>query len=356
MRIPVRTSLGLWPALFALACAACTTKNPYESDPIDLAQPGDLGAVDDLAGADLFGQFAPADHRGFPMLARASSGGLLSPMRLVVIVPSGDSMMSTLFAFADAAVTSKWFSAVTQEYGVAPPLPTAAHLTGAAFPSGTAPLADADVATYIQDTLAATANAPNPDGHTLYLVYLPGGVDLANNVKCAGPGPSGYHHKYGTAGDGFAVIQQCQGGFETGIEQLTIVGSHEIAEAATDSGLGWRMAIPASTVPVWMSDPWLEYEDSRITEDGDLCIDTRILEGDFYYQRAFSNAAAAAGGDPCLPPLGIPYYGATTAKPWYSAIAGSTLEVLISGWSTAPASDWIVRAKVQDTNPCARLS
>src|SRR5262249_55363783 len=225
-----------------------------------------------------------------------------------------------------------------------PPSTTTVHLTGAAFPTGTAALTSDAVAAYVQQTLAATANAPNPDGKTLYLVYLPPGVDLENNVMCKGPAAAGYHHKYGTGGDGFAVIQRCQGGFETQLQQLTIVGSHEIAEAATDTGAGWRMAIPASTVPVWMSDPWLEYEDNRVTENGDLCIDTRILEGAYYYQRAFSNVAAAAGGDPCLPTLPIPHYGATTDKPWYSGVAGQTLQLVVTGWSRSPANDWIVRA------------
>jgi hypothetical protein len=350
MRLPIRTSL----AALAVAFTGCTAPNPNALDPsaldLSLAGVGDLGAPGDPGSdQDLGGSFTPATHRGFPQLAHASAAGLLSPMRLVVIVAAGDPMASELDSFADAAVASAWFKSVTAEYGVVAPSGSV-HLTGAPFPAGTMPL-DADaVSTYVQQTLAAATNAPSPDGKTLYLVYLPPGVDLVDNVMCNGPAAAGYHHKYLSGGDGFAVIQRCQGGFETAIEQLTIVGSHEIAEAATDTGLGWRMAIPAATVPVWMSDPWLEYEDSRITEDGDLCIDTRILEGSYYYQRAFSNAAAAAGGDPCVPSLPMPYYGATTAKPWYSGTAGSTLNIVVTGWSTAPASDWIVRAKVQDTS------
>jgi hypothetical protein len=344
---------------FALVLAGCTAHNPNQIEANDLAESGggvdlgadDLGGVGGNGGDDLAGGFATAPHRGFPTLVHASTAGLLSPMRLVVITASGDPLGNDLFAFGDAAVTSAWFSTVTKEYGVAPASATAVHLTGAAFPSGTMPLDATAVSNYVQATLAATTtNPPSPDGKTLYLVYLPPGVDLLNNVMCKGPAPSGYHHKYGTVGDGYAVIQRCQGGFETAMQQLTIVGSHEIAEAATDSGLGWRMAIPASTTPPWMADPWLEYEDSRVTENGDLCIDTRVLEGSYYYQRAFSNAAAAKGGDPCAPSLPMPYYGATTDKAWYAGSAGTTLQIPITGWSTAPAADWVVRAKVQNTS------
>ena len=341
--------------------AGCTAHNPNQIDAPDLAQTGaiDLGA-DDLGGAggggggggggDMAGTFVTAPHRGFPALARASTAGLLSPMRLVVITASGDPLANDLFAFGDAAATSEWFKTVTKEFGVAAPSPTAAHLTGAAFPSGTMPLDATAVANYVQATLTAATNPPNPDGKTLYLVYLPPGIDLLNNVMCKGPAAAGYHHKYGTGGDAFAVIQRCQNGFETAMQQLTIVGSHEIAEAATDTGLGWRVATPSSTTPPWMADPWLEYEDSRVTENGDLCIDTRVLEGAYYYQRAFSNAAAAAGGDPCVPSLAMPYYGATSDKPWYAGSAGTTLQIPISGWSTAATSDWVVRAKVQNTS------
>lgn len=356
----MRTSFCALAAL-VLGLGGCTTHNPNAIDSFDLALPGagddlggdgaDLAGSDgrDLGARDLGGPFVPAAHRGFPTLVRASTAGELSPMRLVVIVAAGDPLMNDLFAFADAAVTSQWFSSVTKEYGVAAPS-GAVHLTGAAFAAGTMPLDSTAVANYVQATLTAATNPPNPDGKTLYLVYLPPGVDLANNVMCKGPAPAGYHHKYGTGGDGFAVVQRCQNGFETAMQQLTIVGSHEIAEAATDTGLGWRVAIPAAGVPPWMSDPWLEYEDSRITENGDLCIDTRVLEGAYYYQRAFSNAAAATGGDPCAPSLPMPYYGATTEKPWYAGSAGTTLQIPIVGWSTAATSDWIVRAKVQSTS------
>lgn len=348
MSTPVRT----WTiAVMLCAWAGCMTPSPSASSPdLGLPSSSDDYGVADLGGADLFGVSVPSAHRGFPELVRASTTGVLSPMRLVVIVAAGDPLMNDLYAFADAAVTSDWYGTVTGEYGVSPPSATVVHLGGAAFPSGTAALTSDAVAAYVQQTLAAATNPPSPDGKTLYLVYLPPGVSLQNNVACKGPAAAAYHHEYGSGGDGFAVIQRCQNGFETQLQQLTIVGSHEIAEAATDTGGGWRVAAPDSTVPVWMSDPWLEYEDNRITEDGDLCIDTRILEGAYYYQRAFSNAAAAAGGDPCVPSLPMPYYGATTEKAWYAGIAGGKLQILITGWSTAPTSDWIVRAAVQDTS------
>ena len=341
MNPPLRTYF----ILACLALSACTAHNPDLAHH-DLGAGGDLALASDLSGGDFSG-FATAPHRNFPSLARASSGGILSPMRLVVITAAGDSSGDDLATFGDAAVKSRWFSTVTAEYGVAAPSGSV-HLVGAAFAAGTAPLGATQVSTYVQQTLAATTNPPAPDGKTLYLVYLPTGVDLIGNVGCKIPW--GYHHAYGTGGDGFAVVQRCQGGYETMMQALTIVGSHEIAEAATDTGLGWRVAIPSSTTPPWMADPWLAYESSRVTENGDLCIDSRILEDGNYYQRAFSDAAAQAGGDPCVPSLPMPYYGATTERPWYSASAGTTLTIPVTGWSTAPTENWIVRARVQNSS------
>jgi hypothetical protein len=74
------------------------------------------------------------------------------------------------------------------------------------------------------------------------------------------------------------------------------------------------------------------------------------MEGDFYYQRSFSNQAAASDRDPCVPALLGAYYGATTENPWYAGAAGATLTIPVVGWSTAPTADWIVRARVQNTS------
>lgn len=304
----------------------------------------------DAPGTDATRALAERSARhGFPLLQHAGDDGLLSPLRLVVVTAPGDPLANELDAFGDAVPTSNWFAAVTAEYGVAAPRPSE-HLTGPPLPAGGAPLDRDAVESYVAAALAAASSPPAPDGDTLYLVYLPPGVDLEDNVGCQGPGPSGWHHRYGNGGDGLAVVQRCQGGFESPLQQLTIIGSHEIAEAATDSGPGWRVPIPPSDTPAWKVDPWLSYEESRLTENGDLCIDTRILEGGFWYQRSFSNAAAAAGGDPCVPALTIPYYGATTARPWYAASPGTTVEIPVTGWSVTPTASWKLYARLQNVS------
>jgi hypothetical protein len=338
-----------WRFLMLVALAGCTARNPnlieFPEGGVDLAllpDSRDLALPADLA------PFTPALHRDFPQLVHASTGGMLSPLRLVVITAAGDPMADALAAFGDAAVKSSWFSTVTAEYGGVPPSESL-HLSGLSFPPGTAPLDATAVAVYVQQTLLAATNPPAPDGRTLYLVYLPPGVDLVGNMGCQ-LGASGYHDRYGTVGDGAAVVQRCQGSYETMMQMLTILGSHEIAAAATDTGLGWRVAIPPATTPPWMADPWLAYNANHHTEDAALCVGTRIFEQSYYFQRAFSNAAAGAGGDPCVPSLSRAYFGATTDKPWYSASAGATLQIPVTGWSTASTADWIVHVSVQNTS------
>jgi hypothetical protein len=62
-------------------------------------------------------------------------------------------------------------------------------------------------------------------------------------------------------------------------------------------------------------------------------------------QRVYSNTAAAAGGDPCLPALS-PAYFATDIEPqtWVSVLAGTTKTFPVLGWSTTPMAPWSLSA------------
>src|SRR5205823_2461410 len=99
-------------------------------------------------------------------------------------------------------------------------------------------------------------------------------------------------------------------------------------------------------MPPWTGSIWLEAEGNSHVELGDLCGGTRVAEGGFLYSRVYSNSAAMAGGDPCRPSLPIPYYSSTTPMEWYATTAGATVMIPLTGWSTAPTDDWIVRAVI----------
>jgi hypothetical protein len=125
---------------------------------------------------------------------------------------------------------------------------------------------------------------------------------------------------------------------------MTIVGSHEVAEAASDPtpSTGWT---PAALGPQpWTQSPWIA---AVYGEIGDMCVSTQITEGSFTYQRIWSNLAAAKGGDPCVPPFSsAAYYNASAPKDWYTIAAGGTASITLTGFSDRAAPDWAVEAQM----------
>jgi len=284
--------------------------------------------------------FETAPHLLFPQL-QPHTGRVLRPLRLVTVAAQNDDLAPQLFAFADALVASNWYSAIGADYGLGM-AGASRHVIGPAIASGTT-MTNADMVSYITNAIAG--GGPQPDGNTVYVLYLPAGAifyyapDDGPNTNCRFVG--GFHLPYGPGGDAWAAVQRCPNIRTTLLDQLTVTASHEVAESATDTGNGWALSL--GNLQPWMADVWLELEGRGHVEAGDLCSGTRIVEGAYTYQRIFSNAAAAAGGDPCVPALPLPYYS-TSAPEWTMAAAGQRVTIPVTGWSTAPTADWAVQA------------
>jgi hypothetical protein len=248
-----------------------------------------------------------------------------------------------LIAFGDALVQSDWYRQIGFEYGVGPAAGSL-HLIGPAIPPGT-PAVDRPAAErYVQQVLDATRSAIVADGRSIFLLYLPGGVDGVENIGCGG-GSTGHHASFGSLGDAIGVIQRCPGTTGTLLDLTTDLASHEVAEAVTDTSDGFRL--PRAPGPPWKSSPWATYNGARNEyqpniENADLCNGTRIREGAFLYQRSYSIAQAALGSDPCVPALPIPYYSVSTDDDWFVASPGQTTTIPLTGWSSAPAEPWVV--------------
>jgi hypothetical protein len=277
--------------------------------------------------------FATAPHRPWPQLL-PHTGHVLAPLTLVSIVTQGDPLASGLFAFGDALPQSAWVKAAGDEYGVGA-VTGHTKVTGPAL--ATAP-DRAGLLQYITD-LVANGTAPAPDGKTLYVVYLPAGILLTGTTFASFHGP--YPSLDAGLGDGYAVVaRQTPPTGDTQLDLVTNIASHEIIEAATDTGSqSWRLPLAGATP--WDASVWSSLQSGSV-ENGDLCERTRTREGSYQYQRSWSNAAALDGGDHCVPPLAAPYVNVSAPADWYPVQPGQSVDVPFTGWSTGPTGNWLV--------------
>jgi hypothetical protein len=320
----------------------------------DAAVPADSGTPDsglpdsgtpDAAVPD--SGFTPGAHRAFPTFPKGN-GHVLSPMTLVTLVAANDPLGADYGSFSDALIASQWLPAVASEYAAAAPA-ASLHVT---IPAITADVTEAQVVAAISAAIL-DGGAPQPDGNTLYLVYLPAPFNVVNAAACA------YHKTWyrdgGTfPGDGWGVVGQCtpfRGG-ETAEQANTRVGSHEVIEAVTDSIGTWNLGVTSATP--WTKSVWSAYEEVGHVEVGDLCEGTRIMEGAWEYQRSWSNAHAAAGDDPCLPANPGGYFNVSAPQDWYAADAGTAVTIPFTGWSTVARGPWVVKASVDNASAAMR--
>jgi hypothetical protein len=317
----------------AAALGACTA--PNWNAVTDGAAPVDAAAPPDLA-------FVPAPHAPFVQVP-TGGGPMLNPLSLVVIVTDGDPLENDLFAFAKKMPKSAWWTAVTADFGAVP-----ATVSAIVGPAITSDVSGSDIIAYV-DSLVANG-APQPDGHTFYLVYLPDGVSILEKGAPV-PGCWGYHSRYhdGASDDVGAVVRCARNTIVSTLAAETSLGSHETLEALSDpvaftgEALQSDGALPIAQRSVWA----LAYGH----EIGDLCETVSgVDEGQLLYQRIWSAGAAAAGGDPCVPAPDGPYYSVTTDAPWYPVAAGEAVVIPVGGWSSAPAAPWNVDARVKKSS------
>lgn len=198
-----------------------------------------------------------------------------------------------------------YWSAVTAEYGVGPLTAGAPIQVTDVIPSA---IDDAS----IQSWLAAKFNTddpafPVPDANTLIVLYFPANVTitLQGSASCSTFG--GYHqeiqldaaHQNQTVA--YAVLPRCGTDPFDPNTGVTGAASHEIIEAATD---------PTPNLdPAYATVDDLHRAWGRVLgggETADLCAQdpnsfVKFPGFDFAVQRSWSNVAAAASHDPCVP-------------------------------------------------------
>jgi hypothetical protein len=265
-------------------------------------------------------------HRGGPVMAHPA---------LVPILFAGDPDADALTQFSQWIVGSRWLTAVGSEYGVG-----SGSVLGVVRRSDAAPTAitDAQIVDLVFAGLA-DGSLPRPAGgdlrDALYMLQFPRQtvISAGSSMSCIDFG--GYHASARRNGleVAYAVIATCPGFVdgESDLRNRELVSSHELIEAATDplpdNHPGFQLTDPVS--------PWLALG----AEVADLCTrgdDTATWkESGFVAQRSWSNAAAAAGKDPCVPGQQKPYFNAVAKLDTMPRIApGATQTIELSGWAT----------------------
>jgi hypothetical protein len=339
--------------------------------------PADMTAEREAA-AD--GPFTMAPHAPFPQIPYQDGGVILAPQLVTVTFPS-DPYTSQLVAFGDGVESSSWWTTVIKGYCEGPSgacIGAGATATSVVYP--TAPASSytdsveggpSTLQTWLASALASGDLPPPSAGdisNTLYLLYFPASTTITLDGTGGCENYDGYHAAmvYGGQQVPYAVISECPGAGMgvppiTTLQGTTITAAHEILEAATDPSdltTGYYLNLYDPSTYGW--------NDVEGGEVADVCVDVfgfdqdEWAEGDFTVQRIWSNAQAAAGGDPCAPlTMESVYFNAAPKQSFFVLDVGSSLTFEIDAFSVAPRDDWTLT--VQDwslypTNPYLSFS
>jgi hypothetical protein len=310
--------------------------------------------------------------------------------------------------FLAQLVGSSYWTATTGEYGIG-----GLHVAPSIVVSDAVPtsISDARIRTLLAGYLDGThAEWPPIDGNNVYVVFFPQTTAIAGpagDTSCQDFG--GYHDEgqesidAGSSGDGgddagpeasgfggapgssfaYGVIVRCAtfNGL-TGIDGVTAETSHELVEAATDPFFRTNKAFALVDFDhlAW------NYAGSKPagSEVGDMCVGTEAsstiyqrMVGGFIVQRTWSNQAAEAGQDPCVPAVANVYFNAapdlndtlfvdipndpTMVIPsvftsGVSVPVGQSQTINLRLFSTGPTADWYVGAGEYSVRPTLHLS
>jgi hypothetical protein len=322
-----------------------------------LAGCGDNNKADapDAAGPDAPPAFAEADHGNAPQVMSGGGIVLAAPKVQPIFFANDAAAQAQVEAFLGQLAGSSYWTATTAEYGVGPisPLPTIVT-------TDAPPVDDPGLQTWLAAHLDGTHTAEGwpgvPDPNTIYSVFLPVGTPFAGACTQYGA----YHDESTTALNApfsYALMPRCVSMTRDAMEMLTSATSHELIEAATDP---LPFSAPAyvkldSEHFVWGRTPGGEL--------GDMCeyVQTadQKLVGDFIAQRTWSNVAAAAGHDPCVPAADGAYlgvapvldedimissHGGNFMTKGITVPVGMSKTIDVQLFSDAAADDWTVTA------------
>jgi hypothetical protein len=263
------------------------------------------------------GPFAPGPHGAAPQVVNLG-GKVLKAPKVLTITWASDPKGADIDKATTEIATSSYWSETTSEYGVGPlTVRPPVHLTSAAPQNITDQT--------LVKTLTVNTTGTNPawgaaDPSTIYLFVLPAGTVVdAGGVCCTDY--DGYHDEaqVGLVGVPYGVVCACPGGFDGAgvddLQQVTVAMSHELIEAATDpyvqNNAGFAQNDDNNAI-------WTVFTGGEVADMCEFNLNSFLVPAGSTYmvQQSWSNAAALAGKDPCIPRgTTAPYFNSMPVLP-----------------------------------------
>ena len=209
--------------------------------------------------------------------------------------------------FLPQLASSSFWTAVGAEYGVGP-----FTVMPSIVSSDAVPTTDPEMQQYLATQLDGMHMGwPLADPQsTIYLVMLPAGQMFQGACTTF----AGYHFENTNGGGAidfsYAVIANCGAASTdvTALDEVTATISHELIEASTDPK---PRTMPAYSATDHTHLAWTFEAGSEVADMCEWTVDAQQrLVGTYLVQRSWSNAAALAGHDPCVPASAGPYINA----------------------------------------------
>lgn len=294
---------------------------------------------------------AGPSHAAFPLVDDLGGPILVSP-KVVTITYDGDSQRGFVETMDDTLMTLPWWDAVRAGYCrgqvcVGPGAPgSQIHLAAPAPTSLTDSPTGGSLRTLIQDDLTSGL-LPAPDADTIYAFFFPATTSiLVDGIAASCTGFGAYHASFEATIAGqpvevpYVVIPRCA----DSTDFLSFVMSHELIETATD---------PVDRDPLLAGNAFSMVTDTVWPifggggEVADLCIwpngdDYFLSSGGYTVQRSWSNLAAQAGHDPCVPAPAQPYFAVAPVMDAVPLAVGAATTLELDGFADGAVPDWDV--------------
>ena len=348
------------PLLGFAACGGSTSSSgPSQSQDTGGDDAGTTDNTVDAApnnGPDPVDPNYPTTHPALPQV-NYNGGRVLHAVHLINVTVDGDAQRDQLEQFSSIITKTAWWDAVRDGYcdssggcvgrgDAGDPV----HLATTDFTTTTFTDSSQGGAATLQDwitSMISSGKFPPPATDQLYAIYFPDSsytVNLDNSNSCSDFGA--YHNSYSYPGNTstggsipaatvqYALMPRC----DSSIETTTLSASHEYIEAATDPEVGAGTAF-------YMQDQLWALQGGEV---GDLCVgrNDSWTESGFTVQRSWSNKAAKASHDPCVPaPAGDIYFNVAPANEQISAKVGDTKVITLTAFSDAPIDNWALTGR-----------